>query len=103
MKSRFGTYIAAVTLCVALPIPVSLAEQDPESPPPQHYKLNILPTPGGTFGEAWAVNNGAAMTGHSTLSGDETYHAFFWQKGVITDLGTLGGPNSMSEWKPATA
>jgi probable HAF family extracellular repeat protein len=34
------------------------------------------------------------VSGDSSLSGDKTKHAFVWRDGVMTDLGTLGGPNS---------
>lgn len=70
------------------------ATQDSNTRHHHHYKLTILPTLGGTFGEAWGVNNSGSIDGHSTLPLDEVYHAFLWRKGVITDLGTLGGPNS---------
>jgi len=96
MKSRFLILVAAVTLFAALAMPVGLAAQEPRSrtEQPQHYKLTVLATLGGTFGgEAWGVNNRGSIAGHSALP-DQTYHAFFWHRGVITDLGTLGGPNS---------
>jgi probable HAF family extracellular repeat protein len=96
MKSRCLTLVAAVPLFAALAIPVRFAAQEPRSRTehPQHYRLSVLGTLGGTFGgEAWGVNNRGSVAGHSGLP-DQTYHAFFWQRGVITDLGTLGGPNS---------
>ncbi len=94
MKSRTLTFIAATTLLVTLAVPVRLAAQEQQNKKQRHYSITVLGTLGGIFGEAWGVNNGGSMAGHSTLPGDQTYHAFFWQKGVITDLGTLGGPNS---------
>jgi probable HAF family extracellular repeat protein len=34
------------------------------------------------------------VSGDSSLSGDKTEHAFVWRDGVMTDLGTVGGPNT---------
>ena len=97
LKSRLLTYFAAVavTLSIGLTALAQLAAQDAGvGEQEQHYKLTVLGTLGGTFGgEAWGVNNRGSIAGHSGLP-DQTYHAFFWQRGVITDLGTLGGPNS---------
>ena len=40
---------------------------------------------------AVAINNLGQVVGLSNLPGDITTHAFLWQKGVMTDLGTLPG------------
>jgi probable HAF family extracellular repeat protein len=64
------------------------------------YSLKVLPTLGGTFGQAWGINNRGLVAGPSTLLGDTTGHAFLWSNGVITDLGSLGGPISLTFTKP---
>jgi hypothetical protein len=38
----------------------------------------------------WPVN--------SDLKGDQTSHAFLWQRGLLRDIGTLGGDFAMSQW-----
>ena len=47
----------------------------------------------GQFGgnAALAINNQGQVIGQSDLPGDTANHAFLWQKGVMTDLGTLPG------------
>ncbi len=45
-------------------------------------------TSGVHFGKA--INNAGQIVGHSTNSAGQT-HAFIWENGVMTDLGTLGG------------
>ena len=95
MKSRLLMLPTAITLFAALAVPALLAaQQDGPSRQFPQYKLTVLPTLGGTFGNAWGVNTRGWVAGHSTLPGHQEYHEFLWRSGVITDLGTLGGPNS---------
>src|SRR4029077_14794566 len=70
-------------------------QQEKHSKQLPHYKLTILSTLGGTFGQALGINSKGSVAGYSTLAGDMEADAFIWQKGVMTDLGTLGGPLSL--------
>ncbi|HJU24319.1 MAG TPA: hypothetical protein VJ891_17580 [Casimicrobiaceae bacterium] len=67
-------------------------------------RMQDLGTLGGTFATTgtfirgpWGrvMNEAGEVAGTSTLPGDDTWHAFLWSKGRMTDLGTLGG--SISE------
>jgi probable HAF family extracellular repeat protein len=40
------------------------------------------------------VSGDSFLPAHATEPADATEHAFVWRDGVMTDLGTLGGPNS---------
>ena len=47
---------------------------------------------GGSFNNAgFAINDIEQVVGASDLAGDQYQHAFIWQNGVISDMGTLSG------------
>jgi len=82
-----------ITLIVTVAIPVQLVAQK------TRYTVEDLGAFGGTFTFSWAfgLNNRGQATGFALapIGGiDEARHAFLWQRGVLTDLGTLGGVES---------
>jgi probable HAF family extracellular repeat protein len=121
MKSRELTYIAAMTLFAALAMPVRPPAQEQtgeEHHAKQHrYKLVDIRTFGGPIslihplagGSPNPINSrgttvgGAATAMHSPpnsflcgLTMGFVSHAFEWQKGVVTDLGTFPGADNCS-------
>jgi probable HAF family extracellular repeat protein len=62
------------------------------------YNVTELPTMGGTSSAGDSINDHGWVSGYSSLTGDATIHAALWRGGRITDLGTLGGPNSAVLW-----
>jgi probable HAF family extracellular repeat protein len=65
-------------------------------------KISLLPTLGGEWSGAYAVNNNGQVVGQCALPGDPTsstfaMHAVLWQNGQVTDLGALpGGRHSLA-------
>jgi len=125
MKRAQHASIIAVMLFVALAIPLGLAAQDDSAQAKKHhhYQLIDLGTFGGpnsyvaTFdvGALQALNDRGAVAGSADTSTPDPYpnfcfnddcfvsHAFQWQNGVLTDLGTLpGGTSSGTTWISAS-
>src|SRR5262249_30439158 len=91
MKSRIVILVTAVTLFLALRVPVRLAAQS-------NYSVVALGESGGTAGAANGINDRGWITGANNLPGDLTSTAVLWVNGAATPLGTLGGPNSAVAW-----
>jgi probable HAF family extracellular repeat protein len=64
----------------------------------RQYIITDLPSLGGTNSRANSINNRGWLAGYSNLQGDTSRHAALWRDGALTDLGTLGGPNSAVTW-----
>ncbi|PYI87124.1 MAG: hypothetical protein DMF03_14100, partial [Verrucomicrobia bacterium] len=62
------------------------------------YTITDLPSLGGTNSRANSINNRTWLAGYSNLAGNQSRHAALWRDGTLTDLGTLGGPNSAVTW-----
>jgi probable HAF family extracellular repeat protein len=56
--------------------------------------ITNLPSLGGSFYEATALNASGQVAGFSTTAGDVAEHAFLYIGGSTVDLGTLGGDSS---------
>lgn len=92
--SRTLKIVVAITLfAFALPASTQLAAQAKTA---QHYTIVQLGSLGGTSFESgnMTINDRSWVDSASNLPGDMNHHAFVWIDGHITDLGTLGGPNS---------
>jgi probable HAF family extracellular repeat protein len=69
----------------------------------QDGKMISLGSLGGTMGGTGPqgsimINNRGQIIGTSNLAGDQFFHAFLWENGVMSDLRTLGGPTSTALW-----
>ena len=94
MKSTAWKCLTGLALLAALAAPIQLAAQDPLPKTHTQYFVKDLGTLGGTQGVAEVVSNKGWVVGAANLAGDQNGRSFLWRDGVMSDLGTLGGPNS---------
>src|SRR5438552_7121476 len=65
--------------------------------PQTQYNVSTLASLGGTSSGGNSINDQSWVAGYSRLP-DRNRHATLWRNGALTDLGTLGGPNSSVTW-----
>lgn len=66
--------------------------------PPEYSVVKYESSLGGTNSRGYAINNRGWVAGFSNEAGNTSRHAVLWRDGALTDLGTLGGPNSAVFW-----
>lgn len=101
MRHRFTALL--VLLAVA-----ACADETRETPPtdmaelhgqpPRYQVTRLTSTLGGSVQRVTGINLFGAASGFATQPGDSTRHAAVWRGHQITDLGTLGGSSSQSQW-----
>jgi len=94
MRATTSKCIIGLTLMTAMGNPIPLAAQQQQQKKQTYYVVKDLGTLGGTQAVAENVSNKGWVVGAANLAGDQTAHSLLLRDGVMTDLGTLGGPNS---------
>ena len=104
MTTQFKTKRASQTLfivliavcCGAILAPVHA--QKPEAMKAKtQYQVSTLPGLGGTSNGGNSINDQSWVAGYARLP-NRNRHAALWRNSLLTDLGTLGGPNSSVTW-----
>src|SRR5437764_2734985 len=84
--------IAAACCCGA-----ALAQTPAKAKPKVQYNVSNRTSLGGTRSGGSRTNDLSWVAGYSRLQ-DRNRHATLWRNSALTDLGTLGGPNSSVTW-----
>src|SRR6266536_811896 len=90
--------IALISICCGAAVAPALAQEQAQTKAKGQYQVSSLPTLGGTSSAGNSINDQSWVAGYSRLTGNQSRHATLWRNGSLTDLGTLGGPNSSVTW-----
>ncbi len=95
--SRVCLTVLIAACCATALAPAQIRAQAQAKPKVQ-YQVSNLDSLGGTSSGGNSINDQTWAAGYSKLTGDQARHATLWRSGALTDLGTLGGPNSSVTW-----
>jgi len=90
--------IILAAVCCGAVLTAAHAQRPEAATAKTQYSVSNLPGLGGTNSAGNSINNQTWVAGYSRLTGDQVRHAGLWRSGVLSDLGTLGGPNSSVTW-----
>ena len=90
-------FILLAAICCGV-TPASVLAQGPvQTKAKLQYQVSDLPGLGGTSNGGNSINDQTWVAGYARLP-DRNRHAALWRNSLLTDLGTLGGPNSSVTW-----
>src|SRR5438477_7606050 len=88
-------FVIVALVCVAL-VPAH-AQGQVQAKAKTQYSVSNLPGLGGTSNGGNSINDQTWVSGYSRLP-NRNRHAALWRNSSLTDLFTLGGPNSSVTW-----
>ena len=88
--------VLAAACCGAILTP-ALAQGPAQTKARTQYQVSTLPSLGGTSNGGNSINDQTWVAGYARLPNRDR-HAALWRNNSLTDLFTLGGPNSSVTW-----
>jgi probable HAF family extracellular repeat protein len=96
-RARQTLFTILIAFCCGTALAPALAQGQAQANPKAQYQVSKLASLGGTSSGGNSINDQTWVTGYSRLP-DRSRHATLWRNGVLSNLGTLGGPNSSVTW-----
>jgi len=89
--------ISLISICCGATLTVAQAQEQIPAKHRVQYQVSTLPDFGGTSSGGNSINDHSWVAGYSRLP-DRNRHATLWRSSLLSDLNTLGGPNSSVTW-----
>jgi probable HAF family extracellular repeat protein len=86
-----------IAICFGVALTATHAQNPGATRTKSQYLVSTLPDFGGTSSGGNSINDLSWVSGYSRLP-NRNRHAALWRSSLLTDLGTLGGPNSSVTW-----
>jgi probable HAF family extracellular repeat protein len=90
--------VVLIVVCCGAILAPALAQRPEAAKARPQYQVSNLPGLGGTSSGGNSYNDQSWVAGYSRPTDNLRRHAVLWRSGALTDLGTLGGPNSSVTW-----
>src|SRR5205823_11474799 len=90
-------FIVLITVCCGATLTPLHAQGPGAAKARTRYQVSDLPGLGGTSNGGNSINDQTWVSGYARLP-DRNRHAALWRNSLLTDLFTLGGPNSSVTW-----
>jgi probable HAF family extracellular repeat protein len=100
MTTQFTTkvlFIVLAAVCCGAVLAPALAQRSVQVRARTQYQVSDRPGLGGTSNGGNSINDQTWLAGYARLPNRDR-HAALWRNNVLTDLFTLGGPNSSVTW-----
>jgi probable HAF family extracellular repeat protein len=90
-------FIILIAVCSGAMLAPVHAQKPQVTKAKTQYQVSTLPDLGGTSSGGNSINDQSWVAGYSRML-DRNRHAILWINSLLSDLGTLGGPNSSVTW-----
>ena len=96
-RASESLFVIPITVCFGATLAPVRAQKPEAVKTKSQYLVSTLPDFGGTSSGGNSINDQSWAAGYSRFP-NRNRHATLWRSSLLTDLGTLGGPNSSVTW-----
>jgi len=96
-KASQTPFVILIAVCFGATLAPVHAQRPEAMKATGQYQVSTLPDFGGTSSGGNSINDQSWAAGYSRFPNRDR-HATLWRSSLLTDLGTLGGPNSSVTW-----